>query len=252
MLVKAIKTRSFIPPKDDLFSLIKESFSNLKLKEKSIFVITTKIISIWQGRCIKKEDFLDKDDLIKQEADFYIDRKMIPGEHVMLTIKENLLIPTAGIDESNANDYYILWPDKPFSTAKKIFNFIRKEYKLKKFGVILSDSHTTPLRWGTMGIALSFCGFNPLKDYRQKKDIFGKKMKITQANWADALSAAAVCVMGEGKEQTPIAIIEDVGFVDFTGKGFRKNPLAIDPDIDIYAPLLKLIKWKKGKGNITK
>jgi len=54
--------------------------------------------------------------------------------------------------------------------------------------------------------------------------------------------------MGEGAEQTPIAIIEDVGDVKFKKNDFtKKNPLEINIDKDIYAPILKSVKWKKKK-----
>ena len=33
--------------------------------------------------------------------------------HMTLTIKQGMLIPTAGIDESNGDGYYILWPRDP-------------------------------------------------------------------------------------------------------------------------------------------
>jgi putative folate metabolism gamma-glutamate ligase len=244
MLVKAIKTRPLTPPKDDLLSVIKESFLGFNLKEKSIIVVTSKIISIWQGKCIKVSDVKDKDELIRKEAELYIDRdKNLPGS-VMLTIKDNLLIPTSGIDESNAKGYYILWPEKPFEAAKEIYEFIKKEYKLKKFGVIITDSHTTPLRTGIMGIGLSYYGFNPLRDYRGKKDIFGREMKISQTNIVDSLSASAVYVMGEGAEQTPIAIIEEPGDIEFSEKNF--DSLKINLDEDIYSPVIKSAKWKKG------
>jgi len=247
MFIKAIKTRPFLPPQDDLLSLIKESLSPLKLKEKSIFVITSKIVSIWQGRCINLKEVPDKDELIKKEAELYLERDRVPQGYVMLTIKNNLLIPTAGIDESNAKGHFILWPKEPYKAAKQIHDFIKANYHLKDFGVIISDSHCTPLRWGTMGITIGYYGFYPLKDYRGTEDIFGRTMKITQSDIADALSAAAVCTMGEGAEQTPIAIIEDVDFIEF--KEFdplNLNPLEISKDDDIYAPLLNAIKWKKG------
>jgi putative folate metabolism gamma-glutamate ligase len=245
MLVKAIKTRPLFPPKDDLLSVIKESFLGLKLKEKSIIVVTSKVVSIWQGRCVKISEVKNKDDLIKQEADLYLDKK-ISKYDVMLTIKNNILIPTAGIDESNANGYYILWPEKPFLVAKKIYDFIKKTYSLKTFGIIISDSHTTPLRTGIMGIGIAYCGFYPLRDYRNKKDIFGRKLKMSQTNIIDSLSAAAVYAMGEGAEQTPIAIIEDVGNISF-GTAQDENALKINTDEDIYSPLLKAVKWKKSK-----
>ena len=246
MLVKPIKTRALIPPKDDLLSVIMESV--LELKEKSVIVITSKVVSICEGECIKISDLINKDELVKKEADLYIDRKDVPGNYVMLTIKNNILIPTSGIDESNANGYYILWPKKPFESAKKIYHFIKKTYGLKAFGVIISDSHTTPLRTGIMGIGIAYYGFYPLKDYRGKKDIFKRELKMSQTNIVDSLAAAAVYVMGEGAEQTPIAVIEDVGEIKFKKNNFNKpDPLEINSDTDIYAPILKSVKWKKDK-----
>lgn len=245
MIVKAIKTRPLIPPKDDLLSVIKQSFLNYELKEKSIIVITSKVVSIWKGNCIKIGD-IDKDKLVKQEADFYLESTH-PKYNVMLTIKNNILIPTSGIDESNANGYYILWPKKPFEYAKEIYDFIKKEFKLKNFGIIISDSHTTPLRTGIMGIGIAYYGFYPLRDYRNKKDIFKRKLKMSQTNIVDSLSASAVYEMGEGAEQTPIAVIEDVGDIKFTSKKPIKDFLKIKLDDDIYAPVLKSVKWQKEK-----
>ncbi len=248
MKVKAIKTRPFLPPKDDLLFLIKESFLNMKLKENSIVVVTSKIVSIWQGRCIKIEKGVSKDALVKGEADFFIDRDCVPGKVVILTIKDNILIPSSGIDESNANGYYILWPDSPFLCAKKIHQFIKKTYALKKVGVIISDSHTTPLRMGIMGFGLAYWGFNPLRDYRGTKDIFGRELEMTQTNLVDSLSAAAVLLMGEGSEQQPIAIIEDVEDIEFNNVDYAKeNPLIIDKNLDIYAPLVVSAKWESKK-----
>lgn len=247
MFVKAIKTRPFMPPKDDLFSLIKESFSNINLKEESIIVITSKIVSIWQGQCLKIDSIENKDDLIKKEADLYLDRDKVPKGYAMLTIKNNILIPTAGIDESNGNGYFILWPKKPFQAAKQIYSFIKENYHLNNFGIIIADSHCTPSRCGTTGISIAYYGFCPVKDYRGTKDIFGREMKISQSNIADSLAVSAVFIMGEGNEQTPIAIIEDIDFIKFEEfNPTDSNPLDIDRDNDIYAPLLKAIKWLKG------
>jgi len=236
-----------MPPKDDLFALVRESIPKGRLQEGSILVVTSKVVSIWQGRCLKIEDVPDKDELIQKEAELYLPRDKVPKGWVMLTMKHGIMIPTAGIDESNAAGHYILWPEKPFETAKKIYDFIKKEFGLKKFGIIISDSHTVPLRWGTMGISLSYWGFNPLKDYRGTKDIFGRTMKISQLNIADSLATAGVLAMGEGKEQTPMAIIEDVNSIKFGNFNFlKKNPLSIDRTEDIYGPLLNAMKWKNG------
>ncbi len=246
MLIKAIKSRKFLPPKDDLLSLIKESFMGLHLKEKSIIVITSKIVAIGQGRCVKISKEINKDDLIKKEADMYIGRDKVPHGYVVLAIKDNILIPSAGIDESNANGYYILWPEKPFEAAKGIYDFIKQKYHLRQFGVLITDSHCTPMRNGIMGVGIAYHGFYPLKDYRGQKDIFGRKLKMSQTNIIDSLAAAAVYVMGEGGEQTPMAIIEDAGDIRFGEFKNTKEIMKINIDEDIYSPLLKSAKWKKG------
>src|SRR6185295_14050368 len=131
MKVVAIKTRTFLPPKDDLLSFLKESFSRLKPKEKSIIVVASKIVAISQGRCIKIDAKHHKPTLIKQEADFYIDKNKVAGKISALTIKDGILIYSSGIDESNGNGYYILWPKNPFAAAQKIHAFIKKEFGLK-------------------------------------------------------------------------------------------------------------------------
>jgi F420-0:gamma-glutamyl ligase len=257
MKVFAVKTRAMLPPKDDLLSLIKESFldNKIKLKEESIIVITSKIVAIGQGRCVKinrnlnKEDQRkEKDKLIKLEADFYIDRKHVPKQLVTLTIKNNILIPTSGIDESNANGYYVLWPKNPFKEAKKIHEFIKKEFGIKKFGIIISDSHTTPLRAGISGISIAYYGFYPLRDYRGKKDIFGRELTMSQTNVVDSLADIAVFAMGEGNEQTPIAIVEDAKGIKFGFDSMKNDPLIIDKKEDIYWPVINGAKWSKGKG----
>lgn len=248
MKIRAIKTRALIPPKDDLLSAIKESFLRFKIKERSIITVTSKVVSIWQGRCVRADKKIKKDELVKKESVFYIDRKQMPQKYVTLTIKDNILIPSAGIDESNANGYYVLWPKNPFVSAKQIHSFIKKEYGLKEFGVIITDSHTTPMRNGIMGIGIAYCGFYPLKDYRNKKDIFGRIFNMSQTNIIDSLAAAAVYKMGEGAERTPIAVIEDAGEIQFSGNDFtKKDPMKIDIDDDIYAPLLKSVDWRKSK-----
>ncbi len=247
MKVTAIKARLFLPPKDDLFSLIKESFFDVKIKEESIIVVTSKIVAIWQGRCIPLSEVLNKDDLIKKEADFYIDRDQVPNRYVILTIKNNILISTSGIDESNANGHYILWPKNPFICAKEIHAFFKKTYQLKKVGVIISDSKSNLLRLGVTGIGIAYYGFKPLRDYRGKKDLFNREIKLSQTNIVDSLADAAVFEMGEGSEQTPIAVVEDVKHITFTDADFTTHDvLSIDKDDDIYAPLFRPEAWKKG------
>lgn len=253
MLITPIKTRVLVPPQDDLLAVIKKALP--KIPERSVLVITSKVVSIWEDRCIPKERYPDKDILIKKEADKYLSREAVPQGWVMHTIKHNLFIPSAGIDESNSGDYYTLWPQNPKASTKKLWQWACKTYRVKKIGIIISDSHSIPLRRGMMGFALSHYGFDPLKEYRGTKDLFGREMKMTQRNFPDALAAAAVLAMGEGDESMPLALIRDVPNIKFTNQPYRArrphSSFEIKTREDLYYPLLSSVPWKKGGGGMV-
>lgn len=235
MEIIPVKTRVILPPKDDIYNVIDE-FAPV-LREGDIFVVTSKVVAIHQGRCVPI-GFADKDSLVAQEADILIPGNECAGARNFLTIKDLTLIAFAGIDESNAKGHYILWPDDPSKAAKEICRYLKKKFSLKKLAVIITDSHCVPMRHGTIGISIGFYGLEPLRDYRDKKDIFGRELKITQANIVDALAAAAVVTMGEGRELRPMAIVRGADFVKFTSKETAKG-LAIPLEEDLFYPLLK-------------
>jgi dihydrofolate synthase / folylpolyglutamate synthase len=245
MKVTAIKTNKIIPSRDNLYQVLDKYIK--RLKNNSILVITSKIVAICEGRVVKNIG-VNKMDLVKKEARYYLP----PNNkyHISLTIKSNTLIPTAGIDESNANGYYILWPKNPQESANEIHAYLKKRFRLKNIGVLITDSKTTPLRMGTTGMAIAHSGFKALKNYINQKDIFGRKLRVTKASVIDGLAAAAVVVMGEGREQTPLATIEDVQFVEFQDRNpsrYELQDLRIELRDDLYATLLKSVKWNKGK-----
>ena len=219
------------------------------MTEGSIAVITSKIISICQGRVVKNDGKTDKRGLIRRESHLYMEDDADARWGITLTVKNDTLIASAGIDESNGNGYFILWPDDIPRTAAYIWTHLRKRYSLKNLGVIIADSHTRPLRWGTTGIGIGWCGFDPLHNYIGTPDIFGRRLHVTKASVLDGLAAAAVAVMGEGSEQTPLAVIRDVPFVRFTGKAPTVKELRsthISLKKDIFAPLVNSPRWKKG------
>lgn len=106
--------------------------------------------------------------------------------------------------------------------------------------MIITDSRIMPLRAGVVGVALGYAGFKGLRDYRGKKDIFGRKLKYTQTDMADALASAAIAVMGEGSERQPLCVIENAP-VEFTVRT-NKRELLVSPADDMYRPLFKTQK----------
>lgn len=233
-----IKTRKFLPPKDSLQDLLA---CLPKLKEGDTVFITSKVLAITQGRCAKIEN-TNKENLIKKEADRLINKPtIIAGSKIFLTIKDNTIIPSSGIDESNGQGYYILWPKNTNLHLKKIHAELKKKHKIKKLGVIVTDSHTTPLRWGVTGVSIGHYGLEPLIDYRNKKDLFGRKLKFTQTNVVDSLAAMAVLLMGEGKQGTPLLVARGVKQINFI-EGNNYKQFVINPEKDIYREILKPFK----------
>lgn len=244
MKVTAFKTPK-VTPGQDLLPIVDHNLP--KLEDKSIVVVTSKIVSLCQNRVVKNDGTVSKKDLVKQESQFYI-----PSDDkwdLLLTITDNTLIPSGGIDESNGNNYFILWPDKVEEQASLLWNHLRDTNKIENLGVIIVDSHTTPLRWGTSGIGIAWCGFEPLKNYIGKPDIFGRNLHVTKQSILDGLAASAVVTMGEGNEQTPLAVITDVSFVTFqTNPPSKQNiaALKISQQEDIYGPIISAAPWKRG------
>lgn len=240
MNVAVIKTHA-IGPGQSIFEILDRYVTGLE--ENTIIAITSKIISISQGRVVKVTDKLTKLDLIKQESDTIIPalENSTFGDF-FLTIAHGRLIPSAGIDESNGNGYCILLPKDPQKTAVEIWQYLRQSRNIDRLGVIITDSNITPLRRGVSGIAIGWCGFEPLRSYVGGKDIFGREMKFTYINNLDALASAAVLMMGEGKEQTPIAIIKDASpiiFVDHPPTISEQESLVTSMEDDLYGGLLQ-------------
>ena len=229
-----IKTRKFLPPQDDLYALLDESLP--PLKNKDILVITSKIVSIGQGRTVKITAKTDRIALIKSEADAYL-----ADNPSSLAIKDHTLTPYAGIDRSNANGYYVLWPKNPPSAAKAIYKHLRRRHRIKQLGIIIADSFCLPFRWGHLGISIGFFGLNPVYFYTGKKDIFGRKLIRASSNLVDALAGLAVVHMGEGNEQTPLCLVRGFNKLKFSAKDQTQN-FYISPADDLYTPLLSRLK----------
>lgn len=247
MKLTPIRTRAMTPPQDDLYSVIKQSVKSIP--ERSVLAVTSKVVAIHQGRCVRAES-IDRETLAKKESDLYIDRDLVPGQHLMFTIKDNILIASAGIDGSNANGHWVLWPENSTGFARELHKFLKTTYGVKEVGVVITDSRVMMLRRGTLGISLGHFGFAPVSSYIGKPDIFGKPLQVSVSNKADALAVAAVMVMGEGKEQTPLALIEeaDLKFSEVEKVNQGEPVFVVPTNEDLFSPMIMAVPWQKGGG----
>ncbi len=246
MKVLAIKTEKVTPGSIGLFELLDKCVTNFS--DESILSITSKVVSICEGRVVPVENS-DKDQLVKDEADLYLPKEE-NRYNLFLTIKNSMLAVSAGIDESNTGGYYVFWPRDPQKTANEIREYLTKRFNLKKVGVIITDSKTTPLRWGVTGLPISHSGFKALADLIGTPDLFGRKLRVTKVSIVDGLASSAALVMGEGAEQTPLSIITDIPFVEFQDRNPTKkelDELKISIEDDVYGSILKRAPWQKGR-----
>src|SRR5581483_6251149 len=109
MKITAVKTHKITTKDKNLHTIFDQYLPTLK--EKSILAVTSKIVSISQGRVVSLTH-ADKDTLIEEESQFYLPRNE-NKYNVSLTITQNTLVASAGIDESNSDGNYILWPQDP-------------------------------------------------------------------------------------------------------------------------------------------
>lgn len=235
MQIKAIKTRIF-RENENLLSFILKYIK--RIPENSILVITSKIVALAEGRTVEIDssvphfDFREK--IIKVESDF-----MLRTKYTWLTIKDGMVMASAGIDESNADNKIILLPKNSFNSAGKIRKELQKKFHIKNLGILITDSRIFPLRAGVVGVALGYAGFKGVRDYRGTSDIFGRKLKLSRTDVADSMATGAVLCMGEGKEQQPLALIRNAP-VEFVQK-VNKKELKINLKDDLYLPLFRSI-----------
>jgi len=219
---------------DDLFTALYSALKRGKgvLKNGDVLIIASKVVAYSQGQLVPVKNNKEFRQLIRKEAD----KVLIEGDMV-ITLKNRILIPNAGIDKSNTPEgQAVLWPKNPFEDARQIRSRLMKDFKLRKLGIVLSDSHCQPLRLGTSGIAIGWAGFEGVEDVRGTKDLFGKKMQYTRIATADDLTSAANLLMGETNASIPFVIVRDLK-VRWTEKKASAEDYFISPKECIYKGL---------------
>jgi coenzyme F420-0:L-glutamate ligase/coenzyme F420-1:gamma-L-glutamate ligase len=210
---------------DDLALLIGNALSatKLSLEDGDVVVVAQKIVSLAENRLVFLDDVkvsdaaaglaaeTDKDprlvELILRESAAVIRKKpgVIIARHRLGWVGAN-----AGVDQSNIDhskgECALLLPEDPDESAKKLRKALM-EATGKILGVIVSDSTNRPWRLGSIGTAIGSAGITVLGDHCGQPDLYGRELKATVTNQADAIAAAAVLVMGESTERVPVVVV---------------------------------------------
>lgn len=234
--------------KFDLFA----SLSQFQYRPDDVLVVSSKFVSMSEGAMVRLADVtpgskakalarkFDMDagiaELVLREAQYVV--KGVPG--FLLTIRDGMIAPNAGIDRSNVpQGYAILYPRHPFASAEKLRQKFRQELGLR-LGIVIADSRLMPTRIGTTGVAIACAGFEPVEDLRGKRDLFGNVLRVTLKAVADGLATMGVAAMGESSESTPGAVVRGASVV-WSEKKFSWKDMAVGPAEDIYLSGVKSI-----------
>lgn len=217
-----------INPKVNLLNILLESVKNNNqiIKNGDIIVIAQKIISKNEGRTIYLNNIIpsprsielgrkiSKDprivELILQES-----RKIIRvfNNTIITETLHGFICANAGIDQSNVSkskNRVLLLPRDPDKSADTIRKEIYEKTR-KNIAVLITDTFGRPFRMGQTNVALGIAGINALKNYKGKRDMFGKILKVTEIAIVDEIAGAAELVMGK-TEGIPIAIVRNVNY----------------------------------------
>lgn len=214
------------------------------LQDGDILVVSSKFISVSEGRVVALKTVVPSDyastvskrlnispelcELVIRESDDVIGG--VSG--FMLTLKEGLLTPNAGIDKSNVeHGKVVLYPRNPLESAAALVEEMRFRRGVE-IGVVVSDSRLMPTRRGTVGVALAASGMDAIVDLRGKPDLFGNVLKVTSQAVADDLCSGAQVIMGEANESTPIVLVR--GLMTNAGRRYRMSSFAVDPEQCVF------------------
>jgi coenzyme F420-0:L-glutamate ligase/coenzyme F420-1:gamma-L-glutamate ligase len=232
---------------DDLAALILDAIASAghALEAGDVVCIAQKVVSKAEGRLVPLAGITpgeeairlgretDKDPRIVQlilDESTEIVRKRVG---VMITRhKLGFVGAHAGIDQSNIehgdDENALLLPEDPDASAAGLRDKLTHTSKVT-IGVIITDSHNRPWRLGTVGTAIGCAGVQVLDDRRGGTDIYGRVLKVTLINRADAIAGAATLLMGETTERTPVVIVRGLPIDTSTDTAAMINrPLAED------------------------
>ena len=83
--------------------------------------------------------------------------------------------------------------------------------------------------YGTVGVAIGASGVQTLADLRDKPDLYGRALRITQVGVADEIAAAASLMMGQSDEGLPAVIMRGL-----QGGNGRASDLIRPKEIDLF------------------
>jgi coenzyme F420-0:L-glutamate ligase / coenzyme F420-1:gamma-L-glutamate ligase len=218
-----IKISHNIKPRDELDVIILEA-TGREIQNGDVLVVGHKIVSKAEGRIVSLADVKPSPKAIRMAKEHIKDPRimeLILRESVQILrakngiivseTKHGLICANAGVDQSNVEgDAAVLLPVDPDRSAGRLKDAVKKKAG-KEIAVVITDTFGRPFREGQTNVAIGVAGLSPIKSYIGSRDMYGRKLRVSEIAVADEIASAAELVMGKA-EGIPIAIVRGYRF----------------------------------------
>jgi len=221
-----IKVSGDVRPPDELDSIVLKAVkqNRQEIRDGDILVIAQKIVSKAEGRTVSLANVKPSKDAVRMAKEHGKDPRvmeLILKESAQILRAQNGIIVSetkhgfvcanAGVDQSNIQgDAAVLLPADPDRSASQLRDAIKKKAG-REAAIIITDTFGRPFRNGQTNMAIGVAGINPIRSYIGSRDMYGRKLRVTEIAVADEMASAAELAMGKA-DGVPVAIVRGYKF----------------------------------------
>ena len=221
-----IKVSGDVRPRDELDSIVLKAVkqNHQEIRDGDILVIAQKVVSKAEGRTVSLANVKPSKDAVRMAKEHGKDPRvmeLILKESAQILRAQNGIIVSetkhgfvcanAGVDQSNIQgDAAVLLPADPDRSASQLRDAIKKKAG-REAAIIITDTFGRPFRNGQTNMAIGVAGINPIRSYIGSRDMYGRKLRVTEIAVADEMASAAELAMGKA-DGVPVAIVRGYKF----------------------------------------
>jgi coenzyme F420-0:L-glutamate ligase / coenzyme F420-1:gamma-L-glutamate ligase len=221
-----IKVSGDVRPRDELDSIVLKAVkqNHQEIRDGDILVIAQKVVSKAEGRTVSLANVKPSKDAVRMAKEHGKDPRvmeLILKESAQILRAQNGIIVSetkhgfvcanAGVDQSNVQgDAAVLLPADPDRSASQLREAIKKKAG-REAAIIITDTFGRPFRNGQTNMAIGVAGMNPIRSYIGSRDMYGRKLRVTEIAVADEMASAAELAMGKA-DGVPVAIVRGYKF----------------------------------------
>ena len=202
----------------------------LKIAAGDVLVVTHKVVSKAEGQLVELDSVRPRTMAVKWAARYQYDPRVVElalregartlrqKQGVLITeTRHGWICANSGVDVSNVDGgrSAALLPRDADASAQRIFRALKKRTGFA-VPVIITDTFGRPWREGLVEVAVGLAGMKAFRDYRDRQDAYGYRLRVSLEAAADELAGMAGLACGK-LTRRPACIIR--GFEYTAGVG---------------------------------